>query len=67
MQQYAVYTMDPNFLEVVKWINLHKLKYEPHLNRTRFWIPEGPMLVEFLLKWQEQCPKVEESNNYALR
>ena len=49
MYQYAVYTHDPNLETISKWIIDNELRYEIHLNRTRFWIAEGPLLTEFLL------------------
>ena len=67
MHQYCVYTSDPKFMEVCKWISQHKIKYEVHLNRTRFWILEGAKLTEFLLKYSDICPKVKEGSDYAVR
>jgi hypothetical protein len=58
MKQYCVYTRDEKFLEVAKWISKNKIKFEPHLNRTRFWIPDGILMTEFLLKYSEICPAV---------
>ena len=66
MQQYCVYTQDPNFLSVAKWLGVNKLKYEVHLNRTRFWVPDGPILTEFILKWYDCCPAIIEDSNYAV-
>jgi hypothetical protein len=67
MQQYCVYTQDPNFVDVIHWLDVNELTYEPHLNRTRFWVPEGPLLTEFLLKWHDCCPVVVvEGDNYAI-
>ena len=60
IRQYCVYTKDPEFLQVASWLDSTSTKYEPHLNRTRFWIPEGPVLTEFLLKWGDCCPEVKE-------
>jgi hypothetical protein len=62
VHQYAVYTQHPKFLDVARWLSSHQLKIEPHLNRTRFWITEGPILTEFLLRWADVCPRVEENN-----
>jgi hypothetical protein len=61
MNQYCVYTRDDRFLEVAHWITSNKIKFEPHLNRTRFWIPEGTIMTEFLLKYSEICPIVNEA------
>ena len=61
MNQYCVYTRDDRFLEVAHWITSNKIKFEPHLNRTRFWVPEGIIMTEFLLKYSEVCPIVNEA------
>lgn len=61
MNQYCVYTRDDRFLEVTRWITDNNLKFEPHLNRTRFWVPEGIIMTEFLLKYSEVCPIVNEA------
>lgn len=66
MKQYCVYTQNPQFLDIARWLTANQVKFEPHLNRTRFWVPEGALLTEFLLKWQDVCPHVPESDNYAL-
>jgi hypothetical protein len=60
--QYAVYTQHPRFLDVARWLSSHQLKIIPHLNRTRFWIAEGPVLTEFLLRWGDVCTRVEDNN-----
>ena len=60
MHQYCVYTKNEHFLEVASWLQEHTIKYELHLNRTRFWVPDGSMLTEFLLKWGNVCPSVKE-------
>ena len=60
MTQYYILTRDPQFLDVGKWIADNNIKYELHLNRTRFWVPTGPITTEFLLKFIHCCPTVEE-------
>ena len=62
MKQYCVYTRDEKFLEVTKWITKNNIKCEPHLNRTRFWVPSGPIMTEFLLKYIDICPAVTENS-----
>jgi|APGre2960657404_1045060.scaffolds.fasta_scaffold222720_2 hypothetical protein len=62
MIQYCVYTRDDKFLEVASWISTNNIKFEPHLNRTRFWIPDGVLMTEFLLKYGDICPRVMESS-----
>ena len=52
MKQFAVFTHDPNLESVFDFIRQHQLEHEIHLNRTRFWIPEGSVLTEFLLRFE---------------
>jgi hypothetical protein len=54
MNQYCVFTTDKNFREVMTYISENKLANEPHLNRTRFWVPES-MHTEFLKEWGSVC------------
>lgn len=60
MREYYVLTLDPRIGDVFRWIETNELTYEVHLNRTRFWVPEGRILTEFLLRFSETCPPVEE-------
>ena len=66
MDQYCVYTRDDRFLEVARWVTDNNLKFEPHLNRTRFWVPEGMIMTEFLLKYSEVCPKDLNEDSYVV-
>ncbi|CAB4125762.1 hypothetical protein UFOVP181_430 [uncultured Caudovirales phage] len=59
MRQYYVLTQNPVAPEVLDFIRLHSLLYELHLNRIRFWLEEGPVLTEFLLRYSTQCPRLE--------
>ena len=63
-RQYCVYTRDPNFLDVLDWIKENRIECEAHINRTRFWIPEGPKLTWFLVSWSHVCPEVKENEDY---
>ena len=67
MLQYCVYTAHKQFGEVIQWITQNNIKFEVHANRTRFWLPDGAVLTEFLLKYTNVCPMVKErmDNNYA--
>lgn len=60
MTQYYVLTRDPQFSDVINWIPKNNIEYEIHLNRIRFWVPDGPVKTEFLLKFIHCCPEVEE-------
>jgi hypothetical protein len=61
LRQYAIYTATPNFILCLEWVVKHEIKWEPHLNRTRFWIPEGPLHTEFLLRWSQHCEFIGQS------
>jgi hypothetical protein len=61
VKQYYILTLDPNFLSVVKWIRENNVKFEAHLNRTRFWVKEGEEMAMFLLTWGNACTPVDEN------
>ena len=61
MRQYYILTLDPRRCEVFEFIEYHKLTVDVHLNRTRFWVPEGSILTEFLLRFSDCCPYVDSS------
>lgn len=61
MRQYYILTLDPRAGEVINFISDHTLRIEVHLNRTRFWVPEGSVLTEFLLRFSDCCPYVDDS------
>ena len=66
MRQYYILTLDPRALEVFEFVRDHKLTVEVHLNRTRFWIEEDTsVLTEFLLRFADSCPYVDESADLA--
>ena len=66
MRQYYILTLDPRAAEVFEFIRHHKLQVEVHLNRTRFWIEEDSnTLTEFLLRFADSCPYVDESVDLA--
>ena len=51
IKQFAVFSSDPNLELALLFIEQHNLAHEVHLNRTRFWIPEGAILTEFYLRF----------------
>lgn len=64
MRQYYILTLDPRCSEVFNFILAHNLTMEVHLNRTRFWIPEGTsVLTEFLVRFSDCCPYVDETKD----
>ena len=56
MLQFAVFSNDPNLESALEFIRKHNLQFEIHLNRTRFWVPEGSVLTEFLLRFDSYRP-----------
>jgi hypothetical protein len=52
MLQFALLNQDSQLLDLFAFIKQHELQHEVHLNRTRFWIPPGPVLTEFLLRFE---------------
>lgn len=66
LYQFAVYTNASEFIEVINWIKKNNIRAEVHLNRTRFWIPYSPELLEFLLTWGTVCPRVDDEIDHAL-
>ena len=65
MQEFYILTLNPRISEVFHYIETHGFDYELHLNRTRFWIPEGPALTLFLLRFADCCPSVDPSVDLA--
>jgi hypothetical protein len=66
LYQFAVYTRSDEFVEVINWLRRNNIRAEVHLNRTRFWIPYGPELLEFLLTWGSVCPRVDDETDHVL-
>lgn len=61
MRHYYILSLDPRIGEVFHFIDHHKLRFEVHLNRTRFWVPEGSVLTEFVLRYGSCCHYVDET------
>ena len=61
MRQYYILTRDSRITEVFDFIRLHNIKFEVHVNRTRFWIPiESSIMTEFILRFSDCCPSVDD-------
>jgi len=65
MRQFYILTLHPNAKEVFNFIIEHKLTLDVHLNRTRFWVPDGSVLTEFLLRYGDYCPQVDDDLDLA--
>ena len=61
MRHYSILTLDPQFTLVMSWIHRRGIRYELHLVRVRFWVPNGAILTEFLLRFAECCSLVDPS------
>lgn len=64
-QEFYVLTLNPQVGEIFRYIQQRGFEYEVHLNRTRFWVPEGPLLTEFLLRYADSCPRLDPSLDLA--
>jgi len=64
MLQFALLNQDPQIKELFEFIRQHTLAHELHLNRTRVWVPEGPVLTEFLLRFTH-CRAVSDLEDLA--
>jgi hypothetical protein len=59
MQQYYILTQDHNIRDVFEFIKTHNLACEVHINRTRFWVPDGTVNTIFQLQYAHCCPPVD--------
>jgi len=66
MIHFCVYTMDPEFSNVLDWLIEHGIDYEVHLNRTRFHVPMGTTMTHFLLKFAHCCPQIDDASDPSL-
>ena len=53
MRHYYILNRDPRAEQVFDFIRHYQLRVEVHLVRTRFWVPTGSVLTEFLLRFGE--------------
>jgi hypothetical protein len=65
MRHYYIINQDPRAREVFEFIRHHRLTVEVHLMRTRFWVPEGAVLTEFLLRFSECADLVDPTLDLA--
>jgi hypothetical protein len=64
MRHYYILNRNSQLASLLDFVQDHSLDYEVHLNRTRFWVPDGPILTEFLLRFGDVCQQVDELNLY---
>ena len=65
MREYMILNASPHVKDVFEYIQLHKFRVEVHLNRTRFWVPDGVELTEFILRFGDVCAPVDPLENRA--
>jgi hypothetical protein len=65
MHQHYILTQHPDFQDVINWVGSFPLQCEFHLNRTRFWVPDGSIYTEFALRWAHACPRVDPTLDLA--
>ena len=65
MRHYYILNQDPRTVEVFEFIRHHALTVEVHLNRTRFWVPNGTVLTELLLRFHQCVHYVDDSLDLA--
>lgn len=66
MREYYILTLDPRAREVITWIVDHNITCDVHLNRTRFWVPEGVLSTEFHLRFSDCCPPVDPADDLLI-
>jgi hypothetical protein len=59
LHHYYMLNSDPRAGELFEFISQHRLRFEVHLNRTRFWVPEGSVFTEFALRFIDSCHHVD--------
>ena len=58
--QYYILTQNPQFKEVLYWLQAHAIPLDIHLNRTRFTLDTTSKLyTEFCLRWATVCNPVD--------
>lgn len=65
MRHYYVFTQAPEASLVFKFIQEHSLRFELHLTRTRFWVPEGRLQTELMIRFSECVFLVDEGLDLA--
>ena len=59
MNEYAILNQHMSAELVFDYIRQHEFKVEVHLNRTRFWVPDGVELTEFVIRFGDVCTPVD--------
>ena len=65
MRHYYILNQDPRSKDLFEFIQHHNLRCEVHLNRTRFWVPDGSVLTEFILRFSECAHLVDPTLDLA--
>ena len=65
MHEYMILNSSLQAKDVFAYIRLHKFNVEVHLNRTRFWVPDGVEFTEFILRFGDVCSAVDPREDRA--
>lgn len=65
MKQYCILTSSEHYVDLVSWAKGKGLRLEIHLNRTRFWVPAGPLHTEYVLRWYHCTSQVQDNEDLA--
>lgn len=67
IRHYCVYTQDPKFATVLRFIKSYNIKHELHLNRTRFWIDDSsPTWCLLLLQFYAHIHSIDSESDHTL-
>jgi len=58
MDQYYCLTQNPEYPQILQFILACNLKHSVYLDRTAFWVPHGPINVQFQQRFADTCPAV---------
>jgi hypothetical protein len=59
--EYYILTQHANYTHVIQFIRANALESSLHLNRVRFWVPQGRVYTEFQLRFADSCARVDAS------
>ena len=64
MIEYYILTRNPEFEDVIHWLDQHSVALDIHLNRTRFKLdPYSKLHTEFCLRYSMVCAEVDSDSD----
>ena len=64
--EYHIPTQHPDSQQVLSWVFENRLPFEPHRNRTRFWVPrDSGSNTRFHLWLAESCGSADSQAHLA--